>query len=457
MNKLQSWILSLKPDNYKIKKASDSHIICETQYAKADINFYPQDMVEFSITSHKSDDPIFYLHFQVQDEERSHQLYNEMIDSLLKLKEANKIRVLLTCTSGLTTSFFAEKLNEGSQLLSADFTFKAVDFSHLYEHALSYDIILLAPQVSFNLKKVKDVLPQKLVLALPVGIFGSYDVGGCLTFLLEQYSRFSTANSVEQSYTLNALETAKTILVVGVLWEQQKMYIRYRVYVNGSPVYRNQTVKDSLHLEDFHDIIDTTLFYGNVDLISLSIPGLVSDNHIELRHVYTLSSNLREVLYTKYNIPVIISNNANAIALGIYATHNSYRNLSYFSMAHGTVNSGLGSIVNGTLATGKNGLAGENRFMTPVLNLPDDAAQMVYSPEGVAKLIALELLPALCTIAPEAVYIRNQLNPDVNIIRAELLKYLPERYVPDLIPVSSIYEYLMYGQLVICARMDYES
>lgn len=48
--------------------------------------------------------------------------------------------------------------------------------------AKDYDVILLAPQVSFRLSEVEGVLKNKRVYALSPALFGKYDVGNTITF-----------------------------------------------------------------------------------------------------------------------------------------------------------------------------------------------------------------------------------------------------------------------------------
>ena len=71
----------------------------------------------------------------------------------------------------MTTGFFAQKLNEGVQLLNKDFEFNAVSYGNLYDEAKDYDVILLAPQVSFRLSEVEGVLKDKRVYALSSALF----------------------------------------------------------------------------------------------------------------------------------------------------------------------------------------------------------------------------------------------------------------------------------------------
>ena len=46
-------------------------------------------------------------------------LFNEMITCLLKLDYEAKTKVLLCCSGGLTTSYFAQEINKASKLTSS--------------------------------------------------------------------------------------------------------------------------------------------------------------------------------------------------------------------------------------------------------------------------------------------------------------------------------------------------
>ena len=56
------------------------------------------------------------------------ELFNEMMNNILQLVEKPKIKILLSCSGGLTTSYFASKLNEAAQLLDYHY---AVSYTHL--------------------------------------------------------------------------------------------------------------------------------------------------------------------------------------------------------------------------------------------------------------------------------------------------------------------------------------
>ena len=97
-----------------------------------------------------------------------------MLKTLVSLKDKKAVRVVLSCSSALTTSFFAQKLNEAAEVLNIDMSFNAVSIDRIYQEAQNYDVILLAPQIAFQYGKVKEILKDKLVLKIPAPCFGQY-------------------------------------------------------------------------------------------------------------------------------------------------------------------------------------------------------------------------------------------------------------------------------------------
>lgn len=77
----------------------------------------------------------FYLYFELKDIKHAEELFEEMLETFETLKNHEKIKILLCCTSGLTTNFFKEKLNEAAEILSLDYEFYAVSFSKIYSEA----------------------------------------------------------------------------------------------------------------------------------------------------------------------------------------------------------------------------------------------------------------------------------------------------------------------------------
>ena len=127
INKYKNWILSHKIEGGKIQ-LSGENILIETKFARGEVNFYQLEVtiVEMSVINISDDENKFYLHFELKDLTHAEELFGEMLETLESLKSQQKLKILLFCTSGLTTNFFKDKLNEAAQLLSLNYEFNAV-------------------------------------------------------------------------------------------------------------------------------------------------------------------------------------------------------------------------------------------------------------------------------------------------------------------------------------------
>jgi glucokinase-like ROK family protein len=127
-------------------------------------------------------------------------------------------------------------------------------------------------------------------------------------------------------------------------------------------------------LDQLFKIIDSLISsttsspYGIVG-IGIGVPGVVDSNkkillapNLNWRNV-----DLKAVLVEKYNIPVIIENEANAGAYGEkkFGVGKNHNNIVYVSVGIGI---GVGLILNGNLYSGNNGFSGELGHMTIEVN-----------------------------------------------------------------------------------------
>ena len=170
----KAWILKHSNDEYRMTLENDQLIMLRTDYGEASIQFTEIEentIVEFKITFDKDHSVKFYLHFELNDENHAKQLYDEMVETLIGLKDQKTLKVLLSCSAGLTTSMFAENLNSVAEMLGLDYHFDAVSYLSLYEEVQNYDIVFIAPQIGYMYNRLKESLPDKLVLQIPTSLF----------------------------------------------------------------------------------------------------------------------------------------------------------------------------------------------------------------------------------------------------------------------------------------------
>ena len=94
----------------------------------------------FKVSNTYSHEDEFYLHFQMKNMKHALELFEEMLEIIGTLVNKPKTKVLLCCCGGLTTGFFAMKLNESVKILQKDYLFEAVAFDQLSTVAKDYDV-----------------------------------------------------------------------------------------------------------------------------------------------------------------------------------------------------------------------------------------------------------------------------------------------------------------------------
>ena len=190
----RSFIRNHKPDFCGLENPDPDHFLLVTDYAEAQINFYQiegePEIIEFRIDNLKNHETEFFLHFHAEPEEHARDLYRQMVQTLKDLGNRKNNRILLCCTAGMTTSFFAEELNKTAQTLHENYEFEAVSVNEVYVRGLEFDAVLVAPQVGFMQKKIAAVLKDMPVIAVPASIFGSYNTGACLELVKDTLKKF---------------------------------------------------------------------------------------------------------------------------------------------------------------------------------------------------------------------------------------------------------------------------
>ena len=178
IQQFRQWVLTQTGPYYTlyVNEKDENVIIIETSYCRGEVTFFPMEIIQLSVLNLMSNRHEFYLHFQMHTLDHAMKLFGEMLDSVKELAVKPPVKILLSCTSGLTTGFFAQKLNESAGLLSLNYEFTAVSYGNLYHVASQYDIILLAPQISYIYDTVKKVLNNKKVYQIPPRVFATYDV-----------------------------------------------------------------------------------------------------------------------------------------------------------------------------------------------------------------------------------------------------------------------------------------
>ncbi|WP_411168547.1 PTS sugar transporter subunit IIB [Clostridium sp. MB05] len=82
-------------------------------------------------------------------------------------------KILLVCNAGMSTSLLVNKMKEAVAKESEEYQINAHPISEVKEKGADCDIILLGPQVRFQLNKVKEMLPGKKIMVIDMAAYGT--------------------------------------------------------------------------------------------------------------------------------------------------------------------------------------------------------------------------------------------------------------------------------------------
>lgn len=452
------WILDQTHDFYTIKAVDEDSLIIDSELVRGEIHVYhfEQDIIELALIRKSDDDNVFFLHFELKDEKHAREMFREMIDALMDENSRKTVRVLLSCTSGLTTSFFAEKLNEAAKTLSLDYRFQAVHFNDIYQYADQFDIILLAPQIAYAFDKIQESFHHHVVKVIPGKIFASYNTGKLITLIQREIKKKNEARkNHEIAIAKRPIDNDACIFTISVVHDINETRYDYRLYDHGTVIYSGQFVKIISSLDIIQDIIDTQRIKWNrkVDAIAISLPGVL------LHHGQVKRIDYQEIageLASLYQLKVYVCNNTNTVALGYYASQDQYDIISYHSQPRNALVGGQGMIYKGLIIEGAHEMAGEVMRI-----IPDEFAEFAtgyeanifdkYGDQAIVKIkesVVHYLRASIAIIDPEVILLRSVLTPDTKELREELKKYMNEKDIPDLIYIRDISEYALLGTML---------
>ncbi|MDO4807611.1 MAG: ROK family protein [Coriobacteriales bacterium] len=465
---LRTWIREQPHKGYEANLADDDHFVLQTDYATAEISFYDMapdpEIVELRIEDRATGEARFFLHFHPVDRDHSIQLFGEMVQALVSIRSHQRTEVLLCCTAGMTTSFFAERLNQVAEAMGLDWVFSAVSVTEAYEHGRNKAAILIAPQIGYQAQRVQQVMGDVPVFQIPTAMFAAYDAAGCLEWIREELaSREQEAAEQADVQTCAQVEGDGRILVVAVHAASGKVTIHYRVYDRGTLATEGRVIKRRLTVADITDVIDTRICSckagGKVDAVGVALPGALRGGyvHIKVTREVDLTNGedgfvLGDYLSKRYTVPVVLCNNANAAALGWHVANPKYKDVTFYSQATGWAMGGQGHVVGGKLVEGAHGNAGEIRLIANRFSYSNPLHYNAFNPADVIEVVAQVLAMDCATFDPEVIALRCDLLPDMDEVATELAKYVAREQQPKLVHVFDYDECILVGMLARCRQ-----
>ncbi len=177
-----------------IRKKCGIISFCNEVY-EASVIFHENSLMELSIEDKKTSETPFYLHFEAREPKTARNNIQAFFDffrdknpskehfDIHAAKNGQSMKLLVSCTSGLTSSYFAYTMKNALEKAGIDITIDAVSYTEIDKMQSQYDYILLAPQIAYKLPEYRQRYGDR-VMTVDSRDFASYDVNRVLNRLV---------------------------------------------------------------------------------------------------------------------------------------------------------------------------------------------------------------------------------------------------------------------------------
>ena len=160
-----------------------------------------------------------------------------------------------------------------------------------------------------------------------------------------------------------------------------------------------------------------------------------------------MNDRLQAFLEEKYSQKIVINNDVNTIVMGYFASQDDYESISFLYQARIGGTGGVGHIHRGHLIKGRHNIAGEIQYLP--ISFSENYQEIKKTPEGALEWTMKYCLGITSMLAPDAIIIYNRLISKSDDVKKEMEKYMPKSYIPDLIKIESLKEYMLIGCILL--------
>ncbi|MDO4807804.1 MAG: hypothetical protein Q4A07_11210, partial [Coriobacteriales bacterium] len=340
----RAWVFEQDLEGCTMSAGNDNAINIAGELVHGCVNFYDIDgvcIVELRLERVLDSEPAFFLHFELEDLTRAQMLFDEMASVVYDLTHHQTRQVLLCCSCGMTTTFFAMKLNERAKSLGLDYEFSAKSIQEAKVEGSKYAAVLMAPQVGYQRKEVVEALPNTPVIELPGKVFGAYDAPAALRIVTDVLSGSRASSDDMQLHVARDFNKTKRVLALSYIHREDEPTLSYRVLDKGKFAASGMLVRRAFDNQTLEDLAATLRLKGwkvnEFDAVGIAVPEMV-DNGIVVRLHEDGGMDrfdMRAAIESLWNTKVFVDHNATAAAVGCYVSQDEYENVAFHAQTIG--------------------------------------------------------------------------------------------------------------------------
>ncbi len=450
----RQWVLGQNQENITITENQTDGLdvlTIESLLCYGTITFYPSHIVELAVKNKMTEQTEFYIHFQMNTLSHATSLFKEMIACIARVDAKKSVRVALSCTGGLTTGLFAQELNEAAEKADLNYFFNEVPYPKLYEVGRHYQVILLAPQISYQLARVKEVFKPQLVMNIPPQIFARYDTAALFALLDEslQTKKEDPLPLLENPDFRDLQPGKRKILSVVMLAEAGNTRLVTALWQDQKVIYDKETIKPAISYDDLVAILDVIfVMHPDIEVIGLVLPG-IADEQAWLR--FSRGKENYDVvnrLEIRYRKKVVLANHANCFAVGCYCAWRDFSSISVFYQDMPGSAGRIGSMQNGHVILGGHGDAGNLDH----LYFAQPVSSLALSPEGTLEMVSQILAMLTGILDPEMFVFATDMIHDESILIARMQELLPGVRLPRIVKSRHAKEHMALGAAMLALK-----
>jgi hypothetical protein len=252
-------------------------------------------------------------------------------------------------------------------------------------------------------------------------------------------------------------DNTKRILAVSFIWREDEPTLSYCVFDHGKKVDGGMAVYRRLDVQDLIDLAPMLRVKGwdieKFDAVGVALPVRIDGT----KAIYWIKGDRMELdvsamLQKRWNVPVYVDNISTAAAAGCYVSQDKWDYVGIHAQTVGIADCNEGFVQHGLPMYGYRGFMGSLGYLAKSFPLSMDLAEAAWRYDGIRELVAYYIAVASCTIAPEVMYVWCDLIPDMDELREEIRKLIPEEVIPELVAIANFDDYIIPGEIALCLQ-----